>query len=480
VAGLRPAILLLFIVTFGLAARATTLRTPIFDHHSWRQADTAAIARNFVRERFNPLYPQVDWRGSRVEGYVETGLELHALLVAGLWQATGIRVEIGRALAATMYVTTALLVYRFARRRHGEPTALAAVYAHAFAFPLGLFADRSYLNEPLLILLAAAALVSAQSWLDRPRLVSLACLVGATALTAMVKLPYLVIFAPIAALFVERFGRRGLLRPELALAVVASLACGWLWYTHARTLYEATGLTFGLTDKTFEPSLVFSLRFPLRIARRLLRDVLGPVGLVLLLVGAVAAIRRRRWVEPAGLGAFVVYLVAVARGNFHHDYYQLAILPLGAVLVGLGVVEAVESAARRGWPAVRRQTLTAVLLWALVVTTVVRSLSAHSWYEIEPGRLELCRAIAPQMQASDRLLFVNYLSPDLMFCLDRRGWILDWPARATEIEQARREGATIALIPPGDAPGLDGLLTGARLMAASPELAAYRLAGASQ
>jgi hypothetical protein len=56
VAGLRPAIVLFFIVTFGFAARATTLRTPIFDHHSWRQADTAAIARNFVRERFNPIH----------------------------------------------------------------------------------------------------------------------------------------------------------------------------------------------------------------------------------------------------------------------------------------------------------------------------------------------------------------------------------------------------------------------------------------
>ena len=117
-AGLRPAIVLFFIVTFGLAARAATLRIPIFDHHSWRQADTAAIARNFVRERFNPLYPQVDWRGSRPHGYIETGLELQAFLIAGVWRAGGIHVETGRALAAAMYVTTALLLYRFVRRRY--------------------------------------------------------------------------------------------------------------------------------------------------------------------------------------------------------------------------------------------------------------------------------------------------------------------------------------------------------------------------
>jgi hypothetical protein len=475
VAGLRPAIVLFFIVTFGFAARAATLRTPIFDHHSWRQADTAAIARSFVRERFNPLYPQVDWRGSRPTGYVETGLELQAWLVAGIWRMSGIRVETGRALAAAMYVATALLLYRFVRRRYDEPTALAAAYAHAFAFPLGLFGDRAYLNEPLLILLSAAALVAAQSWLERRHPASLGVLVAATAIVGMVKLPYLVVYAPIAALFVERFGWRGLVRIELVLAVAASVACAGIWYAHANSLYAMTGLSFGLTDKTFDPTLVFSTRFPLRIGRRLVRDIIGPAGLVLLVWGTIAAFRRRRWAEPAGLAGYVVYLVAVARGNYHHDYYQLAVLPIGAVLVGLGVVAAVEEGARRGWPAARRQWLAAALLWILAATTAVRSLSAHSWYEVEAGRLELCRAVAPQLGPADRLLVVNYPSPDVMFCVDRPGWILDWPARATEIERAAREGASIVLVPPSDAGRIGGLLDGATLLATSQELAAYRL-----
>jgi hypothetical protein len=283
------------------------------------------------------------------------------------------------------------------------------------------------------------------------------------------------VYAPIGALFVERFGWRGLFKPALMVALVASVASAGIWYAHAHTLYSTTGLSFGLGDKTFDPSLVFSTRFPLRIARRLVRDVIGPVGLVLLVWGTIAAVRRRRLAEPAGLMAFAVYLIAVARGNFHHDYYQLAILPIGAVLVGLGVVAAVEEAARRGWPAARRQWLAAALLWLLAITTAVRSLSAHSWYEVEAARLELCRTIARQLEAEDRLLFVNYPSPDVMFCVDRPGWILDWPARAPEVQQAARDGASIVLVPPADARQLGILLDGARLLAASPELAAYRL-----
>jgi hypothetical protein len=36
---------------FGFCARAATCKSPLLDHHAWRQADTASIARNFYRER---------------------------------------------------------------------------------------------------------------------------------------------------------------------------------------------------------------------------------------------------------------------------------------------------------------------------------------------------------------------------------------------------------------------------------------------
>jgi hypothetical protein len=75
---IRPSVLLTFIVLFGFFARAGTYKAPLLDHHSWRQADTASIARNFYRERLNILYPQVDQRGARQVGYVETTMRLGA------------------------------------------------------------------------------------------------------------------------------------------------------------------------------------------------------------------------------------------------------------------------------------------------------------------------------------------------------------------------------------------------------------------
>ena len=61
-AGLRRWILL-FVITVGFMARMATFQVPLLDHHSWRQADGATIARNFYREGLSPLRPAIDGRG---------------------------------------------------------------------------------------------------------------------------------------------------------------------------------------------------------------------------------------------------------------------------------------------------------------------------------------------------------------------------------------------------------------------------------
>ena len=97
----------------GFAARIASFKSPLLDHHSWRQADTAAIARNFHRERFNPFYPQVDQRGAQQSGYVETGLELFAFTVAALSKLAGFHHETGRVLNSLLFLGSASFLFLF-------------------------------------------------------------------------------------------------------------------------------------------------------------------------------------------------------------------------------------------------------------------------------------------------------------------------------------------------------------------------------
>jgi len=280
-----------WILLFGFCVRAQTLRTPLFDHHNWRQADTAQIARNFWRERFNPFFPQVDQRGAQERGYVETGFELYAFVVASVARVVGFHVEIGRALNCVLFVVSGAILFGFLARRYDIGTAVIGLFTYAFGLPLSLFLDRAVINEPLLVCLSFVCLASAQAF-----------------------------------------------------------------------------------------------------------------------------VRSRSW--PAAMTLIVAS------------------------------------------------------------STLVRSVSFHSWYEYDPDRPLLCRELRPQLQPRELVAFVDYPSPDLLFCLDRHGWLFgegEWSS--DDLLEAWKQGAGVLVVNDSASTGAlpDGIRHHATLMARTGHLTAYRL-----
>lgn len=419
-------LLLIAILTLGFMARAATYRSPLFDFHSWRQADTATIARNFAEERFNPLYPQVDWRGGQLYGFVETGFELHAFAVAALSKLFGFSPSLGRLLNASLFPFAALLLFRFVRFRYGDAAALAGAFIYSLGLPLTMFIDRAFMNESLLALLSIACLWAAQAYCARARVGDLAILLTASVLIAVVKPTYLIVWGPVAGLFLERFGMAALVRWELWLVCALTVASGTLWFWHARNISELTGLSFGLSDKLMNADVLLSPEYPFKVARRLVKDILGPVGAVFAPIGGVIALRRGKLAEALGILTFAVYLVVVAAGNFHHNYYQLPVVPIATVLASLGIVGTVTTlSGRYHWHWTKGLTVYSAILWVAAMSTLIRSVSAHNWYEQDRSRLRLCEDLKPQLADTDRLVFVNEQSPDMLFCLDRKGWLLN-------------------------------------------------------
>jgi hypothetical protein len=440
--------ILSFVVLFGFFARAATFKSPLLDHHAWRQADTASISINFLRERFNILYPQVDQRGAHVTGYVETGLELFAFAVAAIAKVAGFHTAIGRLLNALLFPCSALLVWTFVKKRDGPRAALVAGFLYAFGFPLAMYIDRAFMNEALLICLSLVCLVSAQAYVAQGKKAALASLVVASALVGTVKLPYLVIWAPIVGLFVETDGAGVWRRWELWLMAVVDLLAVGLWYVHAHELALATGLTFGMTDKLFDAPLVFSATFPSVLVLRLLKDVLGPVGMVGVVSGFWFALRERRWCDLFAVGGFVAYLVLVAKGNYIHDYYQLVCMPMAPALAAFGLVRLSESRAVVAANAARGGQM---LAWAMAIAAAasfIRSTSFHSWYDYPADEIELCDSLRDLSQPTDRMVFLGYNDPSLMFCIDRKGWLLaSFEADEAHLRSAWNGGATFAVVP---------------------------------
>lgn len=435
-------------LSLGFMARAATYQSPLFDFHSWRQADTATISRNFSRELLNPLYPQIDARGTMPNGFVETGFEIHAFAVALLAKGVGFSPQLGRLLNTALFPLAALLLFRFTRSRYGEGAAVIALCIYALGLPLTLYMDRAFMNEAILALLTFVCLRAAQQYCARRHVFDLLALVSALTLIAIVKPTYLIVWAPVAGLFYERFGRGMFLRWELWGAAAVSLASGGLWFAHARELAQSTGLSFGITDKLMVPEILLSAEYPVKIARRLAADILGPVGFVCTPIGALIAVRRGYVAEALGLLAFAVYLVVVVGGNFHHNYYQLPIVPVAVVLCSLGIIGTAQYvAAKRHWDQRGVILACAAMVWLAVMSSFARSVSAHNWYELDAEGLQLCEGLRRHLSPEDRIIFVGERSPAVLFCVDRKGWLLNpHEETMTHLHDFVRHGASLIVV----------------------------------
>jgi len=449
--------ILLFVISLGFMARMATFQVPLFDHHSWRQADGATIARNFYREGLNPLRPTIDGRGDSAEGTVATGLELHSLLFAAVSRLTGFSDMVGRVVSALCFPASALLLWVFCRSRYGEDHALIATFVYALGLPLVVYAERSVWNEPVLILLSMAALASAELYGVQPRPLRLVALVVSLSLLGAVKPQWLIMLAPVWALWFERHGWKFLARWETWLVVVlpCATAAGFLWQMHE--VAQRTQLTFGAADKLFQLGDMTG-HYVFVITRRLVRDIFGPVGVVAWVVGLVTLVRRGRRVEIAAAFGCLVYLIAVSHGNRRHDYYQLALVPAGVIAIPAGILAIAHWARQRLPEAWTVQRVAVTLLWMMLLSCFIRSVSFHSWYEVDQDKLRFCSLLQPQLAPGELLVFADYNSPDVMYCLDRRGWFYQGPPMTVEqVREMREKGADVLVMPMSSAAALGGI-----------------------
>ena len=62
--------ILSIILVLGFILRLYKIDNPIADWHSWRQADTSSVSRNFVKNGINMFYPEFDDISS-----IQTGID---------------------------------------------------------------------------------------------------------------------------------------------------------------------------------------------------------------------------------------------------------------------------------------------------------------------------------------------------------------------------------------------------------------------
>ena len=168
-------LLLALIVIFGFLVRMYKIDNPVADWHSWRQADTASVTRNFVDLGVDLLHPRFDdfsdtsGRGLfNPDGYrfVEFPVFnlIHYTFYTLIPKTYNLSLEYwGRMTSVISALVSAVLIFLLVRRHSRPFTGLLAAFFYLF-LPFNIYFTRVILPDPLMVTLYLAALNFFDVW----------------------------------------------------------------------------------------------------------------------------------------------------------------------------------------------------------------------------------------------------------------------------------------------------------------------------
>jgi 4-amino-4-deoxy-L-arabinose transferase-like glycosyltransferase len=433
-------------IGLGIVLRLVQIWMPVLGVHSWRQADTAAMARHFA-EQGTPIWlPQIDWGGANA-GFVESEFPLYPFLVSRLYGLMGVQEWLGRGLSVFCSALTIWLVIRLGRRWFTPQVGWWAGLAFALA-PLGVYYGRTFQAEALLVLCAAGSLEAHSIFVERRKAWALSlswiCFTGAALIKVIpllwLGLPLLLVqLTPSPRAKAEsppQILRRLLklsLNPWFWVYASTALAVTSAWYVHAYQLGEASGLTFGFWGEDSDRSnigLALNLSSWVDLAFRTGLRALVVSGVPLLMIGTM-----RSWrfgggrIALGGAIGMLICTLATMRSSTVHEYYQFPFLLFSSPLVGLGW-QTLEYKKRR-WP-----------IQMLLSITLIASLSILSidYWAVETRQrsiwMPLAETIRREIPANARVVTVTDSDPTLLNLARRQGWIIS--SRELTLDQLKK------------------------------------------
>jgi 4-amino-4-deoxy-L-arabinose transferase-like glycosyltransferase len=336
------------IVMLAAVVWTVDLRRP-FDGRTrapWREADDAAIARNFHREGMNILYPRIDWRGTG-PGYAEMEFPFLPWMMAVGYSVVGVHPEVGRVIAY-LATLTALGVFLLLAADVLPPIGVAAAGVFFALSPLIARVASALQPEPIMFACLLIAVFAFVRWTETNAWWAYGLAILGTAMAILAKSPAAHIGLAFALWLVVRRGR-GVYRDARVWAfAILALAPGVLWYLHARGLWLQWGNSLGVSNEAhyIGGDVLTHPWFFVQLMSVEARYVWVWVAIPVAVYGII--MNRRSMAVQLGLcwlAAVAVYYVLTIRTTSQDwaAYYHIATIPAAALLFGAGLAAAARS-----------------------------------------------------------------------------------------------------------------------------------------
>ncbi len=344
-----PLFYLLIILLVGFYVRLYHLNFPLADWHSWRQADTASVTRNFIKLGFNPMTPKYD----DISGVADHPLPnpnqfrfvefpIYNIFTYPLYLFFGVNIIYDRLVSIIFSLGSTILIYLIAKRYLGTFTGVIAAGTFAL-LPFNVFFSRTTLPEPTFVFFALGMIYFVDRWIWERKKWLFALGIIFSAIAFLMK-PWAIFFAlPLvySALKKEGDWRKLYKYVLLFIGVLIPFILWRFWIMQHPEGIPASGWLFNGTNIRFRPAFFWWL-----ISERMGREILGATGIVLFFIGSLLSPRlKTRQGELAPyflhfwlLSAFL-FMVVIATGNVQHNYYQIMFVPVAAIFLAKGFTD---------------------------------------------------------------------------------------------------------------------------------------------
>lgn len=436
------------ILLLSVLIRIIGITSPIIGWHSWRQSDTASIARNFYENGHNILYPQINWGGTGT-GYVESEFQIYPIIVSVLYSTFGFYDIFGRILSVFFSLLTVYGIYLLVRKIINEGTALWAALIYAI-LPLNIFYGRSFMPDAAMLMCSVYGIYFFSEWLDKNRMQYYLAGWLFITLAVLMKLPTLYIGLPLFYLAFHKY-RWSLFRNiYLYLLTAAILIPVILWYYHAHQLFLNCGSSFGIWTYGQDKWGMFSLLidpawyndiFFKSIAERHLTYP----GFILLIAGLfIKRTYKRERLFDIWLIAVLIFIFIAAQAHRAQEYYTLPVNIAAAVFIGKLLakylpIDSLKHSMSKFKFSAYFSLLCVILICVLSYLRVARFYNGE---DPDSAVLKIGREMQSVSDPQDKIITIGDGNPVYLYHANRFGWTaMPQQMDSIYIAQRRIDGA---------------------------------------
>lgn len=440
--------ILIGLMLFGLLCRLYNLTAPLLDYHSWRQTDTAAIARNFYYNGFNILYPQIDWGGAG-PGYVESEFQLVPFIISIFYKIFGVHEYVARLVIIAFSIGSIYLLYKLVRIYYSRRVAIFSAIFFIIS-PMELYFGRTVMPDSAMIFFSIGSIYFFNKWTNDERNSSFILAMICTALAFLVKISTLYLGLPLLWLAYAKYGKRFLFVPKLYLFAILTLIPPAVWYYFAHSVLAqyntfdfwnlGSGSKFATRETLFDPWIYFTL------LKNLAFYVFTPIGLLLFAYALSLKTNAKDYVFHFWFLAVVIFFIMVSHSIITgNDYYQRALVPPAAIFMGRALSAVYE----------KKKDLSYIILALVFLSSILVFVSPGSdmfdaYNQMRPV-LDAGKTVDKITGQSDLIATTSWIgsSPNILYYSDRKGWVVPSETWSEEtIEQMMGLGAKFLVIAP--------------------------------